>query len=993
MGTQCSDEVSCISCLIRKTVKISSENPIIYIGGCAWFKGRNIMAMIINNNSVAMMTLGELNKNISRAGKDLKKLASGERITSAGDDASGYSISERMRVRVRALEQDEQNVQNGQALLNVAEGAIQSQIELMKTIKQKVIDADNDTNTDIDRYTIQKEINHAYQEIEDIAQETNYNGVRLLAGGNYVEEKVLSWVVKSASSLLEGSDAMNMINVIPNVYPTLNGITGPFDLFQPATLEQTSLSSIGFSPDIQFSGGIDNVYTIDSSFNTVDSFDGVAFKTANYSYVLTKTPSNTHKYRGYIGDYTIEDSATNVIEIDIGSCNSVQDVLTTIQGKVPSVTGSGVNSNGENYLVSSMQISGETYTGYKANVSAVSATGLFSSPQNFSGGKDASGIWSADPDISTYKPATKATFSLTGLTADTGITIHLNTNAPIIQMMQFVQGNSPPAPAVPSNGVLTVGVNYSGTFKYGKLTAEMSNGNLTLTANQEGSRGNSYYVEDGISANTYEFLAASPLVGKNAINYAYATIDVSSYSNVETLIDDLKGKAIAFTGGGTDARNANFGTHWAADARYSYFEFVDSNSANQTDKMWRINRSKVLDLDALRGYVASGMTIGDGFAKLFTDNIDPSDYREGRIEEAKDSNGQTIGIKIKASDAGNRGNEEKLFLAQGQLRSYTLDYGQWFADNQSVSIPDFLNNKGFRAYCASCDNQVFNFHFITESLPNTPRPESDPNGEDIKHIYIDVSNVTDATSLVQAIYEQGMADLTSSDPDLNHFMRLATDGDKLIIYDERRLTDDYLQHAVDANGDLLYPEYQWDTTYDVGGAKIADGVWDNVEIGERKIYAQDLIIHHTDKASMNIHLKIPQTTMDHLFGYDPGSQDWSEFNVMTSKSRENLLGNWAGKTRSGKTITKDEEGLLDHALNYLIGANCLVGAQNMRLKMTEANIVTQREGTIASESTIRDADMAKEMTSYTKNNVLAQAAQSMLAQANQNGAGVLKLLQ
>ena len=164
-------------------------------------------------------------------------------------------------------------------------------------------------------------------------------------------------------------------------------------------------------------------------------------------------------------------------------------------------------------------------------------------------------------------------------------------------------------------------------------------------------------------------------------------------------------------------------------------------------------------------------------------------------------------------------------------------------------------------------------------------------------------------------------------------------------------------------------------------------------IGDRDIYVKDLVIHHTDHASQNIHVKIPQTTMDHLFGYQAGTREWSEFNVMTAASREELLGNKAGYSRSGKYIAEDEEGLLDHALNYLTAANCLVGAQISRLEMTEANIVTSRESTTSSESTIRDADMAKEMTEYTKANVLAQAAQSILAQANQNCSTILGLLQ
>ena len=65
----------------------------------------------------------------------------------------------------------------------------------------------------------------------------------------------------------------------------------------------------------------------------------------------------------------------------------------------------------------------------------------------------------------------------------------------------------------------------------------------------------------------------------------------------------------------------------------------------------------------------------------------------------------------------------------------------------------------------------------------------------------------------------------------------------------------------------------------------------------------------------------------------------------------------------------------------------------MRLGQTEENLVTNEENTQSAESSIRDANMAKEMTAYTKANVLSQAAQSMLAQANSNSSQVLNLLQ
>jgi flagellin len=70
-----------------------------------------------------------------------------------------------------------------------------------------------------------------------------------------------------------------------------------------------------------------------------------------------------------------------------------------------------------------------------------------------------------------------------------------------------------------------------------------------------------------------------------------------------------------------------------------------------------------------------------------------------------------------------------------------------------------------------------------------------------------------------------------------------------------------------------------------------------------------------------------------------------------------------------------------------------IGAQTNHLEFAHANIKTQEESSMSSESTIRDADMAKEMTGFTKSNILAQSAQAMLAQANQNSSGVLSLLQ
>ncbi len=139
------------------------------------------MAMVIKNNQSATNTLNTVNKNNKAMGKSLKKLSSGMRINDAGDDASGYAISERMRTQIGSLGQDDKNTQNGNAMLQVASGAVDSTVDVLRTLKAKLINAANDTNTDADRQTLQREFDQMVDQIDDNAN-TTYNGMMLLDG-------------------------------------------------------------------------------------------------------------------------------------------------------------------------------------------------------------------------------------------------------------------------------------------------------------------------------------------------------------------------------------------------------------------------------------------------------------------------------------------------------------------------------------------------------------------------------------------------------------------------------------------------------------------------------------------------------------------------------------------------------------------------------------------------------------------------------------------
>ena len=165
--------------------------------------------MVVKNNMSALSTLNTLNKNTKALSKSLQKVSSGMKINSAADDASGYAISERMRVQIRSLDQANSNAQNGGSMMKVAEGAVSSTVEILKTLKEKAVNAANDTNTDADRQTIQKELDQSIDQINDNANVT-FNGQYLVDGSKNSKNNGTSTALtnQSLSTSTASTDAL-----------------------------------------------------------------------------------------------------------------------------------------------------------------------------------------------------------------------------------------------------------------------------------------------------------------------------------------------------------------------------------------------------------------------------------------------------------------------------------------------------------------------------------------------------------------------------------------------------------------------------------------------------------------------------------------------------------------------------------------------------------------------------------------------------------------
>ena len=138
--------------------------------------------MIINHNMNALNAHRNMGVNNTAAGKSMEKLSSGLRINRAGDDAAGLAISEKMRGQIRGLTQASRNSADGISMIQTAEGALNETTNILQRMRELAVQASNDTNTTNDRNEIQKEIDALTQEVDRIANNTEFNTQKLLNG-------------------------------------------------------------------------------------------------------------------------------------------------------------------------------------------------------------------------------------------------------------------------------------------------------------------------------------------------------------------------------------------------------------------------------------------------------------------------------------------------------------------------------------------------------------------------------------------------------------------------------------------------------------------------------------------------------------------------------------------------------------------------------------------------------------------------------------------
>jgi flagellin len=249
------------------------------------------MGLRVNTNISSVVAQRNLGEVTVRLQKNYSHLASGLRITSAADDAAGLAISERLRAKVRSLQQATRNANDGISLVQTAEGALSEDSNILSRMKELAVEARNGTTSLTDRATLDDEFQSLVAALDRNASSSNYGGVQLLDGTSstitfQVGDGVTAGVDTFTASLADATTGATGLNVtgltintacatsidtvittLNTAIDTVNSARGVFGAAQNRL--ETTISSLNITVE-NLTGAESRIRDVDVAFETAD---------------------------------------------------------------------------------------------------------------------------------------------------------------------------------------------------------------------------------------------------------------------------------------------------------------------------------------------------------------------------------------------------------------------------------------------------------------------------------------------------------------------------------------------------------------------------------------------------------------------------------------------------------------------------------------------------------------------------------------------------
>ncbi|WP_338325867.1 flagellin [Paenibacillus luteus] len=900
--------------------------------------------MRINHNIAALNTHRQLGANSTQAGKNLEKLSSGLRINRAGDDAAGLAISEKMRSQIRGLDQAQRNSQDAISLIQTAEGALSETHSILQRMRELATQSANGTNSTEDRSAIQEEMNQLTSEINRIGNTTEFNKKSLLKGELNVQKHQTAAVAGAAVtgnvSIIDAStkasatgQAVTSVNISQVGGKTVTG-----------NVAYANHAAVNSGPNVKVTsatatGGV-NIASLGASFSVFDATTQGKTITSQTAYSTVNGPNVDAGNNELTLNLNGVSKNISLAVVDYtGSATGKADFLADLQTKIaaadPSFANVTVDLDANNKIVFKTDNATDTFEITGGNALEHLTTNALSSEL----------IAGAD-------------------VRNNELTLTVGGNT---QTIELAAAEYDLTDAAGRTALLTdINTKLNGAFGAGNVVASLDASNkLVLTNGVTGS--SSSITSIGGSA------AAQLGLDTGNATYVQGTENNQLTVTLNGTTETISLATADYSAGGGDGA-----TQFAADIQAK--------------------------LQALGGDFAS-MTVGfDNNNKLVFTTTDDNDTFTFDSGGAK----ALIGSSYVEGNEG-VGNNKLAITIGGSTKEITLADGNYDFTNaasQATFLTD-LNGKLNTAF--GTGNAVASFNadnklVITNSL----------TGEDSK-IGATTGTASSAVGLSSAVMEQGR--------NANDKGTLTIDGINVNIdlnvgsYTTGSLASDLQSQIRAADPKLAEATVSLENGKFVisSGSKGAAGT---VTIGADEL-AKTLKLTGTDAKvtagtdatdnglKMQIGANNGQTlTVDvgdmrsialGISGTSASAAHGTVTDASFTASHDVTNGTNNTGAEYGLDVTTSEKAtaaieVLDNAINKVSNERSKLGAFQNRLEHTINNLGTSSENLTAAESRIRDVDMAKEMMEFTKNNILSQAAQAMLAQANQQPQGVLQLL-
>ena len=934
------------------------------------------MSMVIQHNIPALQSYNIVNATSNALQKSIAKLSSGLRINSAADDAAGLAISEKMRSQIRGLDKAVANTQDGISLIQTAEGALGETHSILQRMRELSVQAANDTLTQQDRSYIQVEIDQLNEEITRIGNTTQFNKKKLLNG-----EAAALW-----SS--DNSETKAIIN---------GGLRKTDQFGQKVSVEGNYKIRVKADPgqgEVQKSDIMkikhDNV-VINKSLNTDAGVRDVSVDgAAPGSYTLkynSNAPTAEAKLTGAYG---------------LGGWKSTTTSTLTLQETTAPVTKISVQTTDgvEIWSTSGADIFGYNKAGQ--NISAADQ-GTFFAGGTTSTGVEYAGVENEIIAAARQKGITIASGAFTDQTADVnfsatttdkgvapGLKIVYETKGDGNPVVTDVQAGTPTyeAPADGTQFTVTLGTaateNASVLFEVTAINTVDQTVTLKATASKLSQDGTATTAtQDNIVLKT-----TSATGGANQVNLdqLFGGSSTTPSVQIEVAAADLSGisedaKFVYFISPNDDTNSdADMTIQLDATNLDSGWEDKwDGGPFRGEELNYRLNGEKVSDRDIhMKNFYLNEntgvATLGDVVMttdSTFKVSAGLADVDDDSVIASFDAAyiGKVATNDTKLRDLDKFWNSEGVFMLD-DAKTITLNQGNGNTASVTLYGTDTLGDvaKKLNDAIATGLGQAKYVDDATHFATFVDGATTD-------------SEAVEGTFLLRSVVPGKSGEITLSGNEavlnalsLNTIQKSSETSFTVDVYDAHtgsniaqgvKVTGNVAHGLIDKNVDVEFSELSGISAY-----------WNsNTNKYTYSTSTQESVLHLADNTTV---LQI-------------GANEGEDLAMNIGDMRSHALGldgvNVMSHDRAARSIT-----IIDNAIDKVSTQRANLGAYQNRLEYTASNLTTASENLTSAESRIRDADMAKEMMEFTKLNIMLQAGNSMLAQANQQPQNVLSLI-